>query len=125
MLMIWKASIGGFVLAALALASCSSSDLGTGINTVDREYSATAKQAHDAALATLKNENLLIESDKSDALGASIVARRGTSDNKVLVDVKGLEQGKSRVSVRVQPGDKEQAGMIQDKIGEKLSPAAK
>ena len=123
--MMWKASVSGFVLAALALASCSSSDLGTGMNTVDREYAATVKEAHDATLATLKNQNLQIESDKADSLGASVVAKRGTSDDKVLVDVKGLEKGKSRVSVRVQPGDKEQATMIQEKIGEKLAPAAK
>jgi hypothetical protein len=123
--MLWKMSAFGFVLMALALASCSSSDLGTGVNTVDREYTATPKQAHDAAVATLKAENLQIESDKSDALGANIVAKRGTSDDKVLVDVKGMDKGKTQVSVRVQPGDKGQATMIQDKIGEKLTPAAK
>jgi hypothetical protein len=120
-----KVSVGGLILAALAMASCSSSDLGTGMNTVDREYTATPKQAHDAALATLKGENLQIESDKSDALGANLVAKRGTGDDKVLVDVKGMDKGKCRVSVRVQPGDKDQATMIQEKIGEKLTPAAK
>jgi len=121
--MTWKAAAGGVLLCALA--SCSSTDLGTGVNTVDREYTATVKEAHDAALATLKAQNLQLESDKSDALGSTIVAKRGTTDDKVLVDVKGLDKGKSRVSVRVQPGDKEQAMMIQDKIGEKLTPAAR
>jgi hypothetical protein len=123
--MLWKASALGALGMALALASCSSSDLGTGINTVDREYRNTVKEAHDAALATLKHENLQIESDKADALGANIVAKRGASDDKVLVDVKGMEKGTTRVSVRVQPGDKNQAGLIQDKIAEKLTPAAK
>lgn len=121
----WKVSALGFLGMALALASCSSSDLGTGINTVDRNYKNTVKEAHDAALATLKQENLQIESDKGDSLGANIVAKRGASDDKVLVDVKGMENGTTRVSVRVQPGDKHQASMIQDRIGEKLSPAAK
>jgi hypothetical protein len=124
-MMMWKAYALGFLGMALALASCSTSDLGTGINTVDRNYKNTVREAHDAALATLKQENLQIDSDKSDALGANIVAKRGASDDKVLVDVKGMENGTTKVSVRVQPGDKHQAGMIQDKIGEKLSPAAK
>ena len=123
--MIRRVSVGGFVLLGLVIASCSSSDMGTGMNTVDREYTNSPKEAHDAALATLKAENLQIESDKADSLGANIVAKRGASDDKVLVDVKGLEKGKTRVSVRVQPGDKHQATMIQDKIGEKLTPAAK
>ena len=123
--MIWKMSGFGVLLAALAFTSCSSSDLGTGMNTVDRDYTVSVKQAHDAAVQTLKDKNLQIESDKGDALGAEIVAKRGTSDDKVLVDVKGLEKDKCTVSVRVQPGDKAQATMIQDRIEEKLMTAAK
>ena len=120
-----KLCLGGFLMVAAALASCSSSDVGTGINTVDREYSVTVQQAHDAALAALKAEDLAIETDKSDNLGANIVAKRKTSeDNKVLVEVKGLETKKCRVSVRVQPGDKNQAKMIQDKIEKKLDKMA-
>jgi hypothetical protein len=123
--MTWKASAFAAVGIALALAACSSSDLGTGINTVDRDYRNTVKEAHEAALATLKQENLQIESDRADSLGANIVAKRGASDDKVLVDVKPLEKGKSVVSVRVQPGDKRQATMIQDRIEDKLEKMAK
>ena len=122
--MTWRLSAAAFLAFGLALAACSSSDLGTGMNTVDREYKATVKEAHDASIAVLKNEKLEIEDDKVDALGAAIVAKRSASDDKVMVDVKGLEKGKSRVSVRVQPGDKEQATFIQDKIAAKLTPAA-
>ena len=121
--MTWKLLVGGVLMAALA--SCSSGDLGTGVNTVDREYSASVKEAHDAALMTLKNKDLQIESDKSDSLGASIVAKRGASDDKVLVDVTPREKGKSLVSVRVQPGDKNQATMIQDEIDHNLTKTAK
>jgi hypothetical protein len=123
--MTWKASLGGCLFAALALASCSSNDLGTGINTVDREYASSVKEAHDAALMILISQSLQIESDKADAFGASIVARRGTSDDKVLVEVKGLKKAMTVVSVRVQPGDKAKAALLQDQIGEKLTPAAK
>jgi hypothetical protein len=123
--MISKLSLGGILVMALGMTSCSSSDLGTGMNTVNREYTASVKQAHDAALAALKEEDLILESDKTDSLGANIVAKRRTSDEKVHVDVKGLDKGQSQVSVRVDPGDKPQATMIQDRIGEKLAPAAK
>jgi hypothetical protein len=121
--MTWKMSLAGFL--AIALAACSSSDYGTGINTVDREYTATVKQAHDASVQTLKQQELEIESDKSDTLGSSIVARRKANpDNKVLIEVKALETKQTRVSVRVQPGDKNQAMMIQDQIERKLEKMA-
>ena len=121
--MTWKASLAGIL--AIALAACSSSDMGTGMNTVDRDYTATVKHAHDAAMATLKQQDLDIESDKSDTLGASIVAKRkANADNKVLIEVKAIETDKTRVSVRVQPGDKNQAKMIQDQIEKKLEKTA-
>jgi hypothetical protein len=123
--MTWKVPVGGLALMVLALASCSSSDLGSGMNTVDREYTTSVKEAHEAALAALKAENLQIESDKADSLGANIVAKRGADDSKVSVDVKGTDKGKSRVSVRVGKGDKEQATMLQEKIAEKIEPAAR
>src|SRR5262245_30146367 len=108
--MISKATAAGLWIA-MVMAACSSSDLGNGMNTVDKDYKATVKEAHDASLAVLKADNLQIASDKTDSLASSIVAKRGTSDDKVLVDVKGLEKGMCRVSVRVEPGDKEQAKM--------------
>jgi hypothetical protein len=121
--MTWKLLIGGFVL--IALASCSSSDPGAGMITVNREFTNSVLETHDAALSTLESQNLKIESDKSDSLGASIVAKRATGDDKILVDVKSLEMGKSKVSVRVPPGDRSNADMILNQIGEKLSRAAK
>ena len=117
--MTWEMSLAGIL--AIALAACSSTDYGTGVNTVDREYSATVKQAHDASVSTLKQQDLEIETDKSDTLGSNIVAKRKSNpDNKVLIEVKALETEKTRVSVRVQPGDKNQAKMIQDQIEKKL-----
>jgi hypothetical protein len=121
--MTWKMSLAGIL--AIALAACSSTDYGTGINTVDREYSASVKQAHDASMSALKNQDLEIETDKSDTLGSNIVARRKSNpDNKVLIEVKAMETDKTRVSVRVQPGDKNQAKMIQDQIARKLDKMA-
>jgi hypothetical protein len=120
-----KASLGGFLLATLALAACSSNDLGTGMNTVEHVYTNSVKEAHDAALMVLINQGLEIETNRMDAFGASIVAKRGTTSDKVLVDVQGLENARTQVSVRVQPGDKVKASLLQDQIGQKLTPAAR
>jgi hypothetical protein len=95
------------------------------MNTVDREYASSVKEAHDAALTILISQGLHIESDQLDAFGASIVARRGASDDRVLVEVKGLMKATTEVSVRVEPGDKVKATLLQDQIGEKLTPAAR
>ena len=122
--MISKVSVAGLWIA-LVMAACSSSDPGAGMITMDREYAHTVLETHDAALTTLENQNLKIESDKSDSLGASIVAKRATGDDKILVDVKGLEMGKSKVSVRVPPGDRNNATMILNQIGERLGAATK
>lgn len=122
-----RISLLGMGSLAMVLASCGSSDLGTGMNDVDRTYTTTSvKQAHDASLATLKDEKLQIEKDTWDDLGSEVVARRATDpDNKVLVSVKAMEGNSCEVTVRVQPGDKGQAEVIQNKISQKLTPAAK
>jgi hypothetical protein len=121
-----RISLFGLVTLALVIASCSSSDLGTGMNTVDRKYTCSVKQAHDASLSTLKDENLKVQTDKWDNLGAELVAERSTDPgNKVLVNVKALDVKTCEISVRVDPGNKAQAEIIQNKIGEKLTPAAK
>ena len=122
-----KAVLAGVVVALASCSTVDSTDLGTGINTVDKDYKNTSvKQAHDASLATIKDENLQLDTDKWDDLGSQIVASRRTDpDNKVLVDVKAVDNNTCTVSVRVQPGDKQQAEMIQGKIAEKLGPSAK
>lgn len=108
------------------LASCSSEDLGTGMNTVDRDYKGNVKQTHDAAVAVLKGEDLVIQTDRWDNLGSETVAnRRSDPESKVTVDVKALDEHTSRVSVRVGSGNKDQADMIQSKIADKVTPSVK
>jgi Fe2+ transport system protein FeoA len=122
---------GGLAGVLLVLASCgegstlSSEDLGTGMNTVDRDYKGTVKQAHDASVTALKSENLKVETDKWDDLGAETVAMGATEDSKVTVNIKALDKDTCRVSVRVGSGNKDQADMIQAKISEKVTPSVK
>jgi hypothetical protein len=97
---------------ALAMAACSSgdktsaskqSDLGTGINTVDRQYVKSAPATW----------------DRHDAMGGEVLAHRAGGE-KVTVRVKSLDEKNSDVSVRVEPGNRNMAEMIHEKIADKL-----
>jgi len=116
------------MLAALALGACSGSDkssevkqgdLGTGINTIDRQYARSAGDTWDAAVAAMKHYNLDIETDNHDALGGELRAHRGGGE-KVRVRVRSLDDKNSDVTVRVEPGNRNMAEMIHDKIADKL-----
>ena len=48
-----------------------SSDLGTGLNTVDREYGRPASEVWDAAVSTAKSYDLKIESDSFTIMATS------------------------------------------------------
>ena len=98
-------------------------DLGTGLNTVDREHARPPGDLVDAALRALPALELKVESEKRDALGGEIVARRATGD-KVSVAVKGAAPGSCRVSVRVDPGDRNLANLVHDRIARELNGAA-
>jgi hypothetical protein len=113
---------------ALAMAACSSgdktsaskqSDLGTGINTVDRQYVKSAPATWDAAVSALKSYDFKIESDRHDAMGGEVLAHRASGE-KVTVRIKSLDEKNSDVSVRVEPGNRNMAEMIHEKIADKL-----
>lgn len=95
------------------------SDLGTGLNTVDRKYARPAADVFKAASMALKALELKIESEKADALGGEITARRAT-DDKVAVTVKSIDSTMTSVSVRVAPGDRNMANSIHAKIAAEL-----
>ena len=105
--------------ALLILGSCRENDLGTGANTVDREFS---KPAHDVWKASVKSAeamDLAISSDRHDEFGGELVASRANC-NEVHVWVKSLGEKRSQVSVRVEPGDRALATLLQERIAEKL-----
>jgi len=121
-----KASIA--CLTLLALAACGSSDkssstkqsdLGTGINTVDRQYAKSATDAWDASVAAVKAYDLKVDSDAHDTMGGELRGHRANGD-KVLVKVRSLDEKNSNVSVRVEPGNRNMAEMIHEKIADKL-----
>jgi hypothetical protein len=111
------------ILMAL-LASCDNgkpalapptSDLGTGLNTVERRYLRPVPEVLKAATAALNGLGLRIDSEKSDALGGDIAAHRAT-DAKILLTVKSVDASTSSVSVRVDPGDRNMSKVIHEKI---------
>jgi len=120
-------SMNGMAALVLALAACSSndkssatkqSDLGTGINTIDRQYGRSAADTWDAAVAAVKAYDITVETNSHDALGGELRAHRANGE-KVLVKVKSLDDKNSNVSVRVEPGNRNMAEMIHERIADK------
>lgn len=105
-------------LAALSLASCAGNDLGSGANTIAREYAKPASEIWSASLRSAEEANLTLRSERHDKMGGEIVAGRANGD-EVLIDVISLTENTSRVSVRVGPGDRNLANMLQERIAEK------
>jgi hypothetical protein len=120
------------VVAALAAAGCDKSeqksardlapkttDLGTGLNAVERSYDRPAAELVDAVTATLESFDLKLESSTHDAMGGEIVARRADG-HKVTAKITAKNEQNADVSVRVAPGNLNLAEMIQDRISQKL-----
>jgi len=105
-------------LAALSLASCAGSDLGSGANTIDREYAKPASEIWSASLKSAEGAHLTLRSERHDKMGGEIVACRANGD-EVRIDVISLTENSSRVSVRVGPGNRNLANMLQERIAEK------
>jgi len=105
-------------LAALSLASCAGNDLGSGANTIAREYAKPASEIWSASLRSTEEANLTLRSERHDKMGGEIVACRANGD-EVLIDVISLTENTSRVSVRVGPGDRNLANVLQERIAEK------
>jgi hypothetical protein len=105
--------------ALLILGSCRENDLGTGANTVDREFSKPAHDVWKASVKSAETMDLTISSDRHDEFGGELVASRANC-NEVHVWVKSLGEKRSQVSVRVEPGDRALATLLQERIAEKL-----
>jgi hypothetical protein len=103
----------------LALAACQENDLGSGVNTVGREFTKTVQEVWAAAVRSAEKDDFKILSDAHDRLGGELIARRANG-SEVHIWVKGLDERTSRVTVRVDPGDRALAVMIQERIAETL-----
>ncbi len=102
----------------LLVASCQENDLGSGANTMVREYAKPASETWKAARATVDGAEFKFTGDKHDQLGGEILARRANGC-EVRLEVKSLDEKRSRVSVRVEPGDRDLANLLHERIAEK------
>lgn len=125
-----KASLLGAFAAVLALASCSSknepsdsamsrSDLGTGVNTVTRKYAKPAADVWDATVSAVKSYDLSVDSDRHDRMGGELVAHRASGE-RVTVTVRGIDDQDTDAAVRVDPGNRNMANLIHERIADKL-----
>jgi len=105
--------------AAMMVPSCQDTDLGTGANTVERDYARTAPDAWKAAVRSAEASGLQIRSDRNDKFGGELVASRANGD-EVRIDIRSLSEQLSRVTVRVEPGDRALATMIHERMAEKM-----
>ena len=105
-------------LSALFLASCAENDLGSGVNTINREYAKPATEVWSASMKAVDTAGLTFHCDGHDHMGGEISAHRANGDD-VRIVVKSLSENTCRVSVRVQPGDRNLATMLQERIAEK------
>jgi len=105
--------------AALMIPSCQESDLGTGANTVGRDYARSAADAWKAAVRAAESSGLQVCSDQHDKFGGELVANRANGD-EVRIEVRSLTEETSRVSVRVEPGDRALATMIHERMADKM-----
>lgn len=128
-----KTTMTACFAALLALGGCSKEetakvtpatrDLGTGLNTVERVYAGVPNDLFPVVQRSLVALDLKVDSEKHDNLGGEAVAIRATGQ-KVTVTIKGLDTTRSNVSVRVEPGDRNLANLVHDKITELLLPSA-
>ena len=108
-----------WIPALLLAASCRSNDLGSGANTVDRDFAKPASEVWKASVKSAESMDLKIVSDAHDRFGGELVACRANGD-PVRIRVRSLDDKHSQVSVRVEPGDHAMALMLQERIAGKL-----
>lgn len=99
-----------------------STDLGTGLNAVDRTYPRPASEMIDLSRKTLASFDLRMKDDRHDALGGELSATRADG-HTVNIKVTAEREDRSRVSVWVAPGNLPLAELIQDRIAEKSASA--
>lgn len=125
-----RATLPSVFAALLVLAGCgdstqssdsamSRSDLGTGANTVTRKYAKPAADVWDASVAAVKSYDLSVESDRHDRLGGDLVGHRADGE-RVTVTVRSIDERNTDTVVRVEPGNRNMANLIQERIAEKL-----
>src|SRR6185295_1060853 len=107
------------VLAIAPLGACRGNDLGSGANTLDREYAKPASDVSKAVRQSAESADLRVVSDNHDQMGGELVAARGDG-KEVRIVVKSIDQKSARVTVRVEPGDRDLANLMHERIAGNL-----
>jgi hypothetical protein len=119
-----RALAPALILLASALSSCSvfkgrDTEQAAAINTVTKTYSKPAEETWRAVLSVTKELDLRVDKDEHDALGGCLIAMRSNKD-EVHVDARSVDAQNTIVSVMVEPGDKNLAQIIQDRVSDRL-----
>jgi hypothetical protein len=121
----WKAAS---LAAVLSLAACrggmglfgtSGADGKGEVNAVDRKYARSQQDVWSAVNTAMETLELRVESDRHDALGGTLVARRANND-RVVVVTRSLDEQSTHVSVSVGAGDRSLAEIVHSNIARTL-----
>jgi hypothetical protein len=93
--------------------------LGTGANTIDRAFSKPASDVWEASVKSAESMELCLSSDDHDQFGGELIASRANG-LEVRIWVRSMDEKRSRVSVRVEPGDRALALLLYERIAENL-----
>ena len=111
-------------MAALALlVSCKSKgfrdDPAQSADVSGRTYAVDVERTWQAIQSAMKELDLDVEKSDHDALGGDLTATRATGD-PVFVRVRTVNPGTTQVDIAVEPGDRNMAQMIQERVAQKL-----
>src|SRR5437868_10279940 len=111
------------ILLASTLASCGvfnpRDEQADRLHTVTKTYSKPADETWRAIESIAKDLDLKVDTNQHDALGGTMIARRSTKD-EIHVDARAVDAQNTIISVNVDPGDKNLAQIIHDRISDRL-----
>lgn len=84
-----------------------------------RRYPRSTEDVWSAVTAAMQSLDLRIESDRHDALGGELVARRANNE-RIVVRARSLDEASTQVIVHVGDGDRNLAEIVQNSIGRHL-----
>jgi len=121
------------VLIALSLSACrggmglfgsgDGQDGQTDANAVDRKYPRSQQDVWAAVTDAMESLDLRVESDKHDALGGTLIARRANND-RVVVMTRCLDEHSTHVAVSIGSGERNLAEIVHSNIGRTLGIAS-
>jgi hypothetical protein len=104
----------------LLLGACKHSEELDASNSVEKTYPLGTEEVWRAVENTMGRMELTVESDRHDALGGTLVARRVNND-KIVIQARAVDEHNTSVGVGVGGIDRNMAGMIQGAIGRQLA----